>query len=93
MRRLLILSALLFAGCFSGQRYTEGSYLALGAYIPGEGGNLYGVEIVQYLNGARLSTQTNTPCVFSRQFCATNFYLWGMVETHESTKSELKINR
>lgn len=92
MRRLVLFALILLAGCFSGQRYTEGSYLALGAYVPVES-NLYGVEIVQYLNGARLSTATNTPCVFSRQFSATNSYLWGMVETHESTKSELKINR
>ena len=92
MRRLLILSALLFAGCFSGQRYTEGSYLALGAYVPVES-NLYGVEIVQYLNGARLCTQTNTPCVFSRTYNATNSYLWGMVETRETTRTELQLNR
>ena len=81
----------LCAGC-SSQRYVEGTHLALGAYVPWEDG-LYGVELVQYLNGASLSTSTNTPCTFVREYSATNSYFWGMVETREATSSMLQISR
>lgn len=90
MRKLFLAALLLLAGCAGKQRYLEGTHLALGAYIPWDEG-LYGVELVQYTSGALLATSTNTPCTFSRTYSATNTYLWGMVETRESTKSDLTV--
>jgi hypothetical protein len=89
IRKLFLAVLLLLAGCKS-QRYVEGTHLALGAYVPWENG-LYGIEIVQYLNGAVLTTSTNTPCTFSRTYSSTNSYFWGMVETRETTSSELTV--
>lgn len=83
-----LILALVLSGCASRQRYVEGTHLALGAYIPAEG-NLYGVEIVQYLSGAYLATGTNVPVRFSRTYSATNSYFWGMIETREISVSEL----
>lgn len=90
MRKLFLAVLLLLCGC-KAQRYVEGTHLALGAYVPLESG-LYGVELVQYLNGAILTTQTNTPCSFSRTYSATNSYFWGAVETRENTVSTLTIS-
>jgi len=90
MRSLFLAVVLCLSGCAMKQRYIEGTHLALGAYIPLDGG-LYGVELVQYVNGAVLATATNTPCTYTRTFAATNAYLWGAVETRESTVSRLEI--
>lgn len=81
---------LILAGCASKQRYIEGTHLALGAYLPFEDA-LYGVELVQYTSGAVLTTATNTPCVFEREYVSTNRYFWGMVETRENTKTKFEI--
>ena len=86
MKKLALLLCVLMCGCFSKQRYIEGTHLALGAYLPAEDA-LYGVEILQYTSGAILSTATNTPCTFAREYAATNSYFWGMVETREATKT------
>ena len=85
-----LLVACLFAGCVSRQRYIEGTHLALGAYVPTNDG-LYGVELLQYVNGAVLSTGTNTPCFFVREYSATNSYFWGACETREHTQTLLGV--
>ena len=76
------------AGC-AGQRYMEGTHLALGAYVPFEDG-LYGVELVQYTSGAVLTSATNAVCQFRREYASTNEYFWGMVKTTESTRTRLE---
>lgn len=55
---LLCLAPLIFCGCTSSQKYIEGSTLQVGAYIPGES-QLYGVEILNWLNGCKVSSATN----------------------------------
>ena len=62
----------------------------MGAYVPWESG-LYGVELIQYTSGATLSMPTNQPCSYFRQYAATNTYLWGMVETRETTVSGFNV--
>ena len=57
---LLFLSMMLFiAGCTSSNKFLSGTHLALGAYIPGTEGELYGVEIVNYLNGCMVRSSSN----------------------------------
>ena len=91
--RKIIASAmlLLMLGCATGNKYVEGTHIALGAYIPYES-NLYGVELIQYLNGISITCLTNN--ALKVEHCATskNRWLWGMLEstTTTRTKSEVK---
>ena len=90
---LLGLSALLFAaGCTTGSKYIEGTHLAIGAYIPYES-NLYGLEICQYLAGCYVKSGSNTAFTVTRDFCATNSYFWGMIETRESTHTTVETKK
>ena len=88
---LAIMSALL-AGCVHGNRYVEGTSLQLGAYVPWES-NLYGVELVSYVNGCALKTSSNICFEVQRNFCATNEYLWGMVKTIEKSDTKIKTTK
>ena len=91
MKKLIVsLLATLSIGCASRQTYIEGTHCAVGAYLPWEE-SLYGVEILQYTSGAYLTSSTNTPVKFEREFCATNSYFWGMVKTSEWSKSKLEL--
>jgi hypothetical protein len=92
MKKLLIVACILVCGCMTKQRHIEGTHLALGAYIPASDA-LYGVELLQYTNGAIFSTATNTPCTFERDYVATNTYFWGMVETRETTKTKIEVRK
>ena len=88
---LAILAIALCAGCASNTRYVEGTHLALGAYIPYES-KLYGVELIQYLNGISITCQTNNTLKVEHYATTTNSWLWGMLEstTTAYTKSEVK---
>ena len=92
MNKLLaILAIALCAGCAFNTRYVEGTHLALGAYIPYES-NLYGIELIQYLNGISITCQTNNALKVEHYATSTNRWLWGMLEstTTTHTKSEVK---
>lgn len=90
MKYLALAMCILIYGCAYKQRYIEGTHLALGAYLPFEDA-IYGVELLQYTNGAVFYTSTNTPCTFEREYIATNTYFWGMVETREATKTKVEV--
>lgn len=62
-------------GCTSQNRYVEGTHIALGAYIPYES-NLYGVELVQYLNGISITCQTNNTMKVEHYATTTNSWMW-----------------
>ena len=87
---LLALLLLLFIGCTSSQRYIEGTSVQLGAYVPWES-NLYGVELVSYINGCSLKATSNMAFKVQREYNATNTYLWGAVQTRESTKTDAEV--
>ena len=92
MRRLLFIGialALLMAGCSSSRAVVEGTHFAFGAYLPWDG-SLYGVELLQFTNGTAFSFGTNGVVQYEREYTATNSYLWGMIETHEWSKSKVK---
>lgn len=69
--RVLFLSAVLLAGCTTSTTYTEGTSLAVGAYLPVEG-NLYGCEIASYLSGCRVTAPTNRTVTISRASVSCN---------------------
>ena len=89
MKKILIVGLILAMGCASRTRYVEGTSIALGAYIPWEG-NLYGTELISYLNGISVSTTTNKLLYVKHEAASTNSWLWGMMESSTSTKTEVK---
>ena len=93
MRRLFFACMFLWlSGCGSPQKYAEGSFLSIGAYVPFDS-SLYGMEIIQYLNGCTVRSGTNQSLRVEREYCATNSYLWGMVETRECTRTKAQTDR
>ena len=74
MRRLLTVAfSVLLAGCATRTTYTEGTSLAVGAYLPVEG-SLYGCEIASYLSGCRVSVPSNRTVTISR--ASVNYNSW-----------------
>lgn len=69
--RMVVLSVLLLAGCTTRTTYTEGTSLAVGAYIPMEG-SIYGCEIASYLSGCRVSAPTDRTVTISRASVSCN---------------------
>ena len=91
MKSRLVLSAclLLVFGCVTKtSTYTEGTKATIGAYLP-YNGQVMGCQIVSYLSGIAFSTSNETVRI-SREHCATNSYLWGMVETKDSTRTSIE---
>lgn len=82
---------LLMLGCATGSKYVEGTHIALGAYIPYES-SLYGVELMQYLNGISITCQTNNVLKVEHYATSKNTWMWGMLEstTTTYTKGEVK---
>lgn len=92
-RMIGILSVFLyvmFQGCSSSQKIVEGTSIQLGAYLPFEG-NLYGVELVSYVNGMKLHTSTNQSFQVSRTYSSTNDWLWGMMKTVEGSDTSIQV--
>jgi uncharacterized lipoprotein NlpE involved in copper resistance len=93
MKKALVTLALVLGilGCTSSSKFVDGTSVQLGAYIPWEQ-NIYGLELVSYVNGTMLKTSSNVVFSIERDFCATNTYLWGMLETRECTKTKVETN-
>lgn len=87
---LVVLIYVLCQGCSSSQKIVEGTSIQLGAYLPFEG-NLYGVELVSYVNGLKLQSSTNQSFQVSRTYNATNDWLWGMMKTVESSDTSIQV--
>lgn len=92
MMKKLALALLLLAGCTSSSRFVEGTSVQLGAYVPWES-NLYGVELVSYVNGCAVKTSSNMNFKVERTYNATNEYLWGMVKTREKTDTKVEVTK
>ena len=90
MKRL-VLATMLLVGCASqSPKVVEGTSIQLGAYIPWEG-NLYGVELISYVNGIVVKTPTNMCYEVQRTSSTTNDWLWGMMKSVESTDTTVKL--
>lgn len=90
MKRLTVIAALALAGCSSAPKMVEGTSLTLGAYVPWES-NLYGVELVSYVNGCVVKAPTNQAYSVERTYAATNSWGWGLVESVESSNTKVKF--
>ena len=91
MKRLLAsVMLILMLGCTTGNKYVEGTMTQLGVYAPIDG-SIYGCEVVNYLNGCKVTSISNLPFKVDRVYSATNSYLWGMVTTTESTHTKVEM--
>lgn len=87
---LLVLIYVLCQGCSTNSKAVEGTSIQLGAYIPFEG-NLYGVELVSYVNGLKIQASSNQSFQVERTYTATNDWLWGMMKTVESSDTTVQV--
>lgn len=91
MKRLLASALLIFTlGCTTCNKYVEGTMTQLGVYAPLDG-SIYGCEVVNYMNGCKVTSISNLPFKVDRAYSATNSYLWGMVTTTESTHTKVEM--
>lgn len=92
-RMIGILSVFIYVlcqGCSSSQKVVEGTSIQFGGYLPFDG-NIYGVEIVSYVNGLKMQTSTNQSFQVSRTYNATNDWLWGMMKTVEGSDTSIQV--
>jgi hypothetical protein len=93
MKRLIASAMLvLMLGCTTGNKYVEGTMTQLGVYAPIDG-SIYGCEVVNYMNGCKVTSISNLPFKVDRVYSATNSYLWGMVTTTESTHTKVEMTK
>lgn len=93
MKRLFAsVMLVLMLGCTTGNKYVEGTMTQLGVYAPIDG-SIYGCEVVNYLNGCKVTSISNLPFKVDRVYSATNSYLWGMVTTTESTHTKVEMTK
>ena len=91
MKRLIAsVMLVLMLGCTTGNKYVEGTMTQLGVYAPIDG-SIYGCEVVNYLNGCKVTSISNLPFKVDRVYSSTNSYLWGMVTTTESTHTKVEM--
>lgn len=90
MRRLLTVAlSVLLAGCATRTTYTEGTSLAVGAYLPIEG-SLYGCEIASYLSGCRVSVPSNRTVTISRASVSSNSW-FGVIKSVSTTDTTVEV--
>ena len=89
-KTLTFITILLLCGCTSSPKYVEGTMTQIGAYIP-YNGNLFGMEVLNYMNGCKVSCVSNQAFKVDRTYASTNEYFWGMVKTQEHTKTKVEV--
>ena len=87
---LVVLIYVLCQGCSTQQNAVEGTSIQLGAYLPFDG-NLYGVELMSYVNGLKIQASSNQSFQVSRTYNSTNDWLWGMMKTVESSDTSIQV--
>lgn len=93
MRTLLVVTGLCLGimGCCSAKNtYREGTSLQLGAYIP-YSENLYGVELMSYVNGVKVNVSSNQAFTCERTHSATNSWGWGLLQNIEYSKTKIEV--
>ena len=93
MKKVLAAAVLtLMLGCHTAPKYVEGTMTQVGAYLPIDG-TIYGMEVVNYLNGCKVTSVSNLPFKVDRTYSSTNSYLWGMVTTSEHTHTKVETKQ
>lgn len=87
----LALGILLICGCaFKQPMLLNGTSLKLGCYIPWEN-NLYGLELMSFTTGTLVMTPTNGLFSIEHHSSSTNSWMWGMLDTNESSETKVKL--
>ena len=89
VKKMIVLLAVVLLGCTTKQTYVEGTATSLGVYLPYEG-QLFGAEVVSYINGLKATFASNVSWKVERTHSATNSY-FGMVRTIESTNTKIEV--
>ena len=87
---LIVLIYVLCQGCSTNPKVVEGTSIQLGAYLPFEG-NLYGVELMSYVNGLKIQASSNQSFQVESTYTSTNDWLWGMMKTVESSDTSIQV--
>lgn len=87
---LVVLIYVLCQGCSTHPKAVEGTSIQLGAYLPFDG-NLYGVELMSYVNGLKIQASSNQSFQVERTYTSTNDWLWGMMKTVESSDTRIGV--
>ncbi len=90
MKKAVFVFALALAGCAGSPKFVEGTSVQLGAYVPWNS-NLYGVELLSYVNGCVVRVPTNGTYEITRRHASTNDWCWGMLKTVELTDTTIKL--
>ena len=92
MKYVALMLCILLAGCKANSRFVDGTSVQLGAYVPFNS-NLYGLELVSYVNGCAVRTPSNMNFTVEREYVSTNDYLWGAVKTCERTNVKVDVTK
>lgn len=87
---LLVLIYVLCQGCSSNPKAVEGTSIQLGAYIPFDG-NLYGIELMSYVNGLKIQASSNQSFQVERTYTATNEWAWGLLKSVEGSDTKVEV--
>lgn len=85
-----LMAAVVLCGCSSGPKMVEGTTVNLGAYLPWEG-NIYGVELVSFVNGVKVNSSSNQPFKIEREYSATNSWVWGLMDSQEHSRTKVEV--
>ena len=87
---MLVLIYVLCQGCSTQQKVVEGTSIQLGAYLPFEG-NLYGIELMSYVNGLKIQASSNQSFQVARTYTATNEWAWGLLKSVEGSDTKIQV--
>lgn len=90
MKKILMLAVLL-VGCSSNPSFKDGTITTLGAYLPWDG-QLYGCQIISYVNGCVIRTPSNMCYQVERKHSVTNDWCWGMLKSVETSDTKVTLN-
>ena len=91
VKKLLAIFMLLICGCtFKQPMLLNGTTLKLGCYIPWEN-NLYGLELMSFTTGTLVMTPTNDLFSIEHHSSSTNSWVWGMLESTESSETKVGL--
>ena len=91
VKKLALIMCAFLLGCASQPSFKDGTITNLGAMLPYDG-QLYGVQLISYVNGCVVRVPTNMCYEIQRNHCATNSWMWGMLDSveHSDTRVRLK---
>lgn len=93
MGRLFFAMALaVLCGCaHDSTMFVEGTRFRMGVYVPWDG-QLYGLQIMEYLNGSCVRAPSNRVMSVTRSFCSSNDY-FGVTHTRDASNTDVDVRK